>query len=458
MGGHQTPGPLCGHKVGKGWIDDGTTCRARTSSPGPVGHRATAAEVKRRNLAAALHAQDARELLRTQLPAVLEIMTDAQIRQMQMVFDAAVIDPEILKDAKKYYDRAGVSTSQGYAIWDEALQHKADRIMAGYITVEKWDKRIRLEYEKLLEPNALKPITDNPDEAAYLDAIRKTLANRGVWLQYDVQRVRDPEDPSSRILDPHKFGVWLTLGLDGDTIPTKTGKLTRETILKTTELGAGYYERVFLGPVQKGLEREMSRLDNEIAGGLSQHQMLAKIRRDAPPLVAGISDLLGGADFPDESIWNPPYSFVLRARTFNTGGNVKASQAFLVTAALLTRTCAQVLADYIDKTSSGAERAVKVLKVAKTAGEIAGVVLTVTGVVGIARAGAAAVAEGGAAATTSEVDVLAKKVVDRYVAENPELANELSNVRWVRGPKGSIGGFVKPNHSYGLGSGWQKWP
>jgi hypothetical protein len=406
-----------------------------------------------------LHAQDARALLKAQLPFVLENMTAAQIQQMQRVLDASVIDPEILKEAKKYYDRAGVRTAEGYAIWDEGLQRKGDRIMAGYIPVENWDKHIRLDYEKLMEPNALKPVTDNPDEAAYLDAIKKTLAKRGVWLQYGAQMVRDPEDPSSRILDPHKFGVWLTLGLDGDTIPTKMGKLTRDTLLNTTELGAGYYERVYLGPVQKALEREMSRLDNQISGGLSQHQTLGQIRRQAPPLVAGISDLLGGADFPDYSIWDPPNTLVLRAREFNIGGNVKASQAFLVTAAILTRTSAQVLADYIDKTSTGAERAVAVLKVAKTAGEIAGVVLTVTGVVGIARAGAAALAEGGAAATTSEVDVLAKKVVDKYIAENPDLASELRNVRWVRGPKGSIGGFVKPNHSYGLsGGGWERWP
>ncbi|MEY2429841.1 MAG: hypothetical protein QOJ40_2726 [Verrucomicrobiota bacterium] len=30
------PGPICTSKVGDDWIDDGTGCRARTSTPGPV--------------------------------------------------------------------------------------------------------------------------------------------------------------------------------------------------------------------------------------------------------------------------------------------------------------------------------------------------------------------------------------------------------------------------------------
>jgi len=456
MGGHQPPGPLCGNEVGDQWIDSGTSCRARNSSSHSVGHLSNS-DRKRRKLAASLHAQDAQILLKAHLPVVLDNMTDAQLQQMQMVLDAAVVDPEIKKEAKKYYDKAGVWTSQGSAIWDEDAERKADRIMEGYITVGDWDKRIRLDYQKLMEPDALKPITDNPDEASYLDSIKRTLAKQGVWLQYGAQMVRDPEDPSSRILDPRTFAVWLTLGPEGDAIPTDTGKLTREILLKTTELGAGYYERVYLGPVQTALEREMTRLDNQIASGRSEHISQGQNRRDHP-IVAPISDVLGGADFPDYSIWDPPFRLVLSAREFNVGGNVKASQAFLVTAAILTRTCAQVLADYIDKTNTGAGRAVTALKVAKTAGEIAGAVLMVTGVVGMARAGIAAAAEGGTAAGTSEVDVLAKKVVDKYVAENPELAQELRSVRWVKGPKGSIGGFVKPSHSYGLGSGWQQWP
>ncbi len=34
MGGHRVPGPLCSSRVGDDWIDLGTSCRARTGSPG----------------------------------------------------------------------------------------------------------------------------------------------------------------------------------------------------------------------------------------------------------------------------------------------------------------------------------------------------------------------------------------------------------------------------------------
>jgi hypothetical protein len=456
MGGHQPPGPVCGHKLGTQWIDNGTSCRARTSSPHSVGHP-SAAEVKRRKLATTLHAQNARDLLKAQLPVVLDNMSDEQIRQMQMVLDASVIDPAIEKEAKKYYTKAGVWTSQGYAIWDEGAKRKADRIMDGFIRVADWDSRIRLDYQKLMESNALKPATDNPDEATFFDSIKKTLDKRGVWLQYGAQLVRDPDDPSSHIVDPRTFSVWITLGQDGDKIPTKNGKLTRDALLETSELGLEYYMRVHLGPVQKALEREMARLDNQISTGQSQHISLRQ-ERSHSPIVATISDVLGGADFPDYSIWDPPFRMLLRAREMNIRGNISASRALVITAAILARTNAQVLADYVDKTTTGAGRAVTILKVAKVCGEIAGIVLMVTGVVAAARVGLAAAAEGGAG-TASEVDVLAKKVVDKAIADNPELASDLGNVRWVRGPKGQIGGFVKGGHSSGLsGGGWQNWP
>jgi hypothetical protein len=451
----EPPGPLCGDKLGENWIDDGTNCRRRSPSTKPVGHHSSA-EIRRRKLAASLHAENAIALLKLKLPYVIKGMTEAQLDHMQTVFDAAVVDPEIQKEADIYYKRAGVWMDNGYAIWDEAAKRKADKIMEGFITVGEWDKRIRLDYKKLLEPQALDPVTDNPDEATYLKDVRKTLDKKGVWLRYGQKLVRDPEDPSAHIYDPHQFEVWLSLGADGDTIPSKDGKLTHEALLNTMELGAGYYDRVYLGPVQRKLENEMARLDNQISAGQAEHRAQSQIRAGSP-IVAKISDTLGGANFPDYSIWDPPFKMFLQAKEMNIGGNVRASQAYIVAAAILTRTCAQVLAAYIEDTTSGAERAVKVLKVAKTAGEVAGVALTVTGVVAVARVGVAAAAEG-AAGTSSEVDALAKKVVDKYVADNPGLADELKEIRWVKGPKGSIGGFVKPGHSYGLGTGWQQWP
>src|SRR5678816_2030428 len=37
MGGSSVPGPICSTRVGDDWIDDGTSCRAKSLAPGPVG-------------------------------------------------------------------------------------------------------------------------------------------------------------------------------------------------------------------------------------------------------------------------------------------------------------------------------------------------------------------------------------------------------------------------------------
>src|SRR5207248_6451766 len=126
-------------------------------------------------------------------------------------------------------------------------------------------------------------------------------------------------------------------------------------LLGTRELGAGYYQHVDRGRAQRALEREIQRLRGQIETGSEQHEMLRKIRHDAAVGVTEVSDLLGGADFPAESIWDQPDELVRRARDFNIGGNVKASQAYLVVAAIATRNAARLLADYVNDTGAGAE-------------------------------------------------------------------------------------------------------
>jgi hypothetical protein len=325
--------------------------------------------------------------------------------------------------------------------------------MEALIPVSDADKRIRLDFAKLLAPEALNATTDNPDEDAYLQSVRQTLATRGVWLRFELKLVRDPEEPSRHMFDQRSFEVWLSLGPNGDRIPTDTGRLTRDALLGTTALGAGYYDHVYNGPVKTALAQETRRLLNQIDTGWAQHNLVAKMRREAPIGVTGVSDLLGGADFPDQSIWQQPHKLVMRAMDLNTGGNTRGAQAFLVAAAVVTRNAAQLLADYIDDSSAGAERAVTVLKVAKFAGEVAEVGLAVTGVT-VAVRGTAAVSK---KATSSSVDAAAERLVNAYVAKNPSLAGELSQVRWVPGPRGSVAGGVKPGSSSGAGTGWHKW-
>lgn len=410
-----------------------------------------------RQKAIELKAADAKVLLNSSLPFVFKLMTPAQIQQVQKVLDAAVVNPEVNRKYKELRQKSITAQSGNIVLRDEKIVRQADRLVETYmIPLDEWDKRIRLDFAKLLTHDALKPTTDNPDEAAYLLKIRNTLANRGVWLRIGQPYVRDKEDLSRHMIDPRTFEVWLSVGPDGDTIPTQNGQLTREALLKTTIFGAGYWEEVHQGRTQKALEKEINRLLREIDSGIMQHNMLASIRRQAFPGVAKVSDWLGGADFPDRSIWDHPHKLVLKAMDLNVGGNVSASQAYLVVAAIATRNAAQLIADYIDDTSTGAERAVTILKVAKTAGEVAEVGLAVTGVGAVVRQGAKMV--GTKTAKDKAVDAAAEKLVNQMIAKDPSLATDLAQVRWVPGPKGTVlGRGVKANQSTGHGTGWHKW-
>ncbi len=411
---------------------------------------------RRRARASRLNAADARRLLGEKLPYALARMSESQVDQIQKVFDASVVNPEVRAEAAAIDKKSVIAESGGYANRDPDLVEKAERVREqGLVPVDESDKRVRLDALALLAPDALTPRTDNPDEGAYLARVKATFESRGVYLRVAGKLVRDPEDPSRHIIDPRQFEAWLSLGPAGDAIPTQDGKITRDAIIGTTVLGAGYYEHVDQGPIQRAIDREVKRLRDAIQDGMAQHTILRKIRDDAFVGVAEISDLLGGADFPSFSAWDQPHKLLMRAMEFNVGGNVSGAQAFLVVAAVVTRNAARQLSDYIDDTSSGAERAVAVLKVAKRAGEVAEVGLALTGVGGLVKGGMRLAA--GEAVAADAVDVAADRLVKRYAAQNGISADELASVRYVRQPPGSIAGGVKPGSSSGAGTGWHKW-
>lgn len=432
MGGrHRSPGPM------------GTSSDTNTGQPpGPAGYDP-------RKQAKELHAANAQEIVRASLPFVIEHMTAAQFNRMQRVLDAEVVDPVVKAEADAVYARS-TKYSGSLVFHDAALVHRYEQMMQHYVYINDADKRIRLDLKEILDPDALKPVTDNPDEARYLERVARTLAEKGIWLRFEPKLVRDRDDPSRHVLDPRAYDVWLSIGPDGDAIDTTSeltinnGRITREALLNTKLLGAGYYQCVYTGPVQRALEKEARRLEIDIQSGLEQHWELAKIRRDAPPFVAGISDLLGGADFPDESIWQGPHKLVMRALELNVSGNVKASQAFLVQAGLAAHSAAKLLADYINDTSTGAERAAKAARVVKVAAEVTEAALTVYGA--YAGFGAIGAAEGG-------MEAKGARLVTQFEKDNPEFAAELRQVKVVRSPKGSIGGGVKPGSSSGAGQG-----
>lgn len=406
-----------------------------------------------RNRAISLQAATIAEVLRIAgFMPILAQVTSAQRQKLQRYLDAAVVDPVVRNEASALYQK-GTKHYGELVVVDPEMKRRAQRVMGDFIPVSDLDDCVRLNFTQL-DVSAFTPTTDDPDEAEYLGVIRKTLEARGVWLRLAPKRVRDGQDPSRWVSDPRHFEVWLSLGARGDTIPTKSGRIDREALLGTRVFGAGYYVHVDRGPVQTALEREVRRLSSEIDDGMEQHAQLARIRRQAATGVVAVSDVLGGADFPSDEIWKGPSQLLLRAMDLKAAGKIYGCRALLVVAALSVRNAAQLLSRFVDNTTSGAERAVKVLKVARTAGKVAEVALIATGVgavaVGLAKSGAVAVTE-------ASVDAIAERELARYLARNPELASELSQVRLVPGPRGTILGGVKGGHSAGVGTGFTSW-
>jgi hypothetical protein len=327
--------------------------------PGPHG----------RQRAVQLRATDAKTLLQSKLPYVLRLLTPAQIGQVQKVLDAAVVNPAVQKDyadaSRKNADAArarGIFTDGAvYRIPDSPQMGK---LRGELIDVTPADKHIRLEHPKLLTYDALKPLTDNPDEAAYLGKVMKTLSRVGVYLRIEPKLVHDPQDQSRRIVSDREFEVWLSLGSDGDRIPTDDGKLTRLNLLDTTTLGAGYYTDVIKGTIETRFANEADRIGRKIRNGLELHGEQEGARLTAAPGVVGISDTLGGADFPSEKIWDQPWKLLMEARNLHKGGsNLAAASKRLAQAALLADLAGNRLNQYIDATVKGAARAAFAAKV-----------------------------------------------------------------------------------------------
>lgn len=343
-----------------------------------------------------------------------------------------MVDPAIKQEVDALYQRA-LTRSGNLVVKDPAMIRRSERVMQTYIWVKESDKRVRLDYKALLTSDALTPRTDNPDEAEYLARVRRTLESRGVWLRFEKKYIRDPEDMSRRVLSPRYFDAWLTLGPDGDGIPTKTGRLDREALLGTTVLGAGYYTEVHQGLTQSALEKEFRKVTNAIESVEEQHRALAKIRRDARIGVVAISDTFGGAKFPDASFTAPARRLLTKALEFNIGGFVYGSRALLIAAAICARSAAVQLSVYIDDTSSGVERAVITLKV----------VVVVTAVVEIAL-GYGLVRRAGSAAVTQA----RKQVFSKFAAQNPAFMAEVDSITWV--PVGE-GRLANLSYKYGAG-------
>src|SRR4026209_1010371 len=111
-----------------------------------------------RTRAIALKAADARTLLQS-LPIVLQHMTPAQIGQVQMVLDAALVNPAVQAEYAAMKNKAVYETAGGRSILNQRLYDQSDKLFQEQIVVGDSDRRIKLDPGKLLAPDALKPIT-----------------------------------------------------------------------------------------------------------------------------------------------------------------------------------------------------------------------------------------------------------------------------------------------------------
>jgi hypothetical protein len=323
-----------------------------------------------RNRAKELQVLDARDLLKAKFPALLPHLT-AEIDKVQRLIDVEAINEAVDRE----YEEFGRKTSKGWVaashkhLRDPADEEKLKAIAKKKIATTN-SVRIRVDVNSLLAPDALKPTSDNPDEAAYLLQVRSALDYHGVWLSVFFNRSQIAHTTYTALNDPRRWFVTLNLG-NGDEFKTDTGRLTRDVILGTPLLGGGYYEHVYQGPTWRLLQEMADRVSAKVTEGWRLHHAWAQNRAEAKPGVVWTSDRLGRATWPSESIWDQPQHAVVRFRTLFSKGQLMEATKFLILAATLAEWNSRAVHEYIKATMKGAERAVSILEVAVIAGKIA---------------------------------------------------------------------------------------
>lgn len=414
-----------------------------------------------RQRAAVLNAASANTLLHKYLPYLLGRLTVQQLEKLQRVLDAAVVNDSIQKEYKDVYRKSIIAKSGGLVMRDPNMIDRADNLADSMIRLSEDDLRIRLIPELLLSSDALVAVTNNPDEAKYLASLISLLHTKGVWLRITQPYVKDPKDLSQHMIHPRQFELWLSLGPTGESIPSVDGLITRESLLAVTEIGAGYYRQVFGGPVEYTLKKFRAQLLAELETVQEEHFRLLR-RKGGAPIVGGIADLVGGADLPSNDIWERPNDLISKAMAESMKGNTVGCYAYLLAAAMVIKTNAKALSEYVRKSTNGADTAVTILAVVAGVGAVAGTIVTAYGVATLAAsrglitmprllAALGPKSRAGVKVVSESVDDLAKKVLEDYIKKNPGIADDLANVTVIKGPKGNIGGGIKPGTNGGHG-------
>ena len=340
--------------------------------------RLTSSQARRRRRASELGAPTAEELLTAQMPWVAGLLSPAQLQQIQNVVDAWVLNPVVKGEVAKL-DAAAIKSYGSISVTDPAKQSKADAAREDLVPFVPGDRYFRLRLEDVTTGDLLTPPSGlDPGEMRFRDSLFQRLTTQGIWLSVGSM-------PTAT--------VSLTYGRDGYAFDAKQ-KLTLEKIKECQPLGALWWETVMWSPERKAMGHEISRLFVELQSSQGEHMEDQSFHNT---LVTGPwSELIGGADFPPLSIWTKPWDLYWKARDRANADDVLSALGLLGRVASMVQRNAILLNEYENKTLEGATLAVKWLRRAKFAGEIAAVLATAGGGIAGLSAGAAGMGEAAA--------------------------------------------------------------
>ncbi len=327
----------------------------------------------------AVRSLDARHLLGLAIPRARQSMSDAQLHQVQKVLDIAVRNHELSIQRNGMMRQATIFQSPQGLIQDSRLATRAESLQVP-VEIREVETHLRLDINKLLDPGALHPRTDNPDEKKYLEKVQQALIQQGVWLRFDHRWIKTPGDNSG--VGENSFRAWLSFGCYGPEIHAPMGQLTREALLGLVTIGKGYYSEVYEGPIQTKINELIKYVDMRAKAGRELHSSLEVVRIQSAPGVPQVSDLRGGTKFPDKKIWDLPINLLLEAVSKNSEGNTIEAAEILFDAEIAVQIVALQLEKYCQATNVGAEKVVGTLDLLRKAGKVAECVLLVHAIAG----------------------------------------------------------------------------
>lgn len=380
-----------------------------------------------------LKAMDARDLIKAKFPAVLPQITTEQLDQVQRLIDIDSINADIDREWEELNRKSVIGrTAEGHAVRDPS-KGAPDLVLKKKIKITETGITVRLDFEKLLIRTALKPTTDNPDEASYLLKVWTALAQSGVWLHVYRNNSQLARTQFTAANDHRKWFATLWFGSDKrNEFKTDSGQLTREALLSAPLLGVGYLQYVHNGPTMKLLRTAMHSVNSKLLlimklyndWTFENDSLRGRILEWGSTKVVGEGMLGLKIQAPDKRVWEEPRQLMNRATWLLDAGKVMEANKFVILAAYQAEWGAIALTEYINyikATQGSAGVILQALEAAERLGNIAEKLLLIRamagGLIRLAGRGAVNAAEEGA--TT-----IAKRQVPSAPTTGPTAAYE----------------------------------